>query len=63
MSLNRKLVSNKIKHVLVENELKKLQTFYSIYFRDKSHFEEDGARNYLIFQPMCIYFKNIFLEI
>ena len=63
MSLNRKLVSNKIKHVLVENELKKLQTFYSIYFRDKSHFEEDGAQNYLIFQPMCIYFKNIFLEI
>ena len=58
MSLNRKLVSNKIKHVLVENELKKLQTFYSIYFRDKSHFEEDGAQNYLIFQPMCRYFKN-----
>ena len=27
MNLNEKINSNKIKHVLVENELKKLQTF------------------------------------
>ena len=42
-SLNRKITSNKSKHLLVENELKKLKTFYSSYFIDKSHFEEDGT--------------------
>ena len=55
--LNRKITSNKTKHVLVENELKKLKTFDSIYFIEKSHFEEDGIQNYLVFQPMYRYFK------
>ena len=32
------------KHLLVENELKKLKAFDSIYFRDRSLFEEDGAQ-------------------
>ena len=49
ISLNRKINSNKTKHLLVENELKRLQTFDSIYFRDKSHFKEDGTQNYLVF--------------
>ena len=49
-SLNQKITRNKTKHFLVENELKKLQTFDSIYFRRKSHFEEDGIPNYLVFQ-------------
>ena len=31
--------------MLVENELKNLQTFDSIYFRGKSHFENDGTQN------------------
>ena len=56
-SLNRKTTSNKTKHLLVENELKKLKTFDSIYFRGKSHFEEDGMQNYLVFQPVQRYFK------
>ena len=43
-SLNRKITSNKTKHLLVENKLKKLKTFDSIYFRDKSHFEENGKK-------------------
>ena len=51
-SLNQNINSIKIKHFHVENELKKLQTFDSIYFRGKSHFEEDGTQNYLVFQPM-----------
>ena len=51
-SLNRKITSNKLKHLLVENELKKLKTFDSSYFIDKSHFEEDGTQNYSVFQPM-----------
>ena len=29
------------------------------YFIDKSHFEEDGAQNYLIFQPLIRYFEFI----
>ena len=51
-SLNRKITSNKSKHLLVENELKKLKTFDSSYFIGKSHFEEDGTQNYLVFQPI-----------
>ena len=58
-SLNRKITSNKTKHLLVENELKKLKTFDSIYFRGKSHFEEDGMQNYSVFQPIQRYFKRI----
>ena len=57
-SLNRKITSNKSKHLLVENELKKLKTFDSSYFIGKSHFEEDGTQNYLVFQPMYRYFKQ-----
>ena len=43
-SLNRKITANKSKHLLVQNELKKLKTFDSIYFSSKSHFEEDGTQ-------------------
>ena len=57
--LNRKITANKTKHLLVENEFKKLKTFGSIYFRDKSHFQEDGTQNYLAFQPIKRYFKLI----
>ena len=59
-SLNRKIASNKSKHLLVENELEKLNSFDSIYYRSKSHFEEDGKQNYLVFQPLEKYFKLIF---
>ena len=45
--------------MLVENKLKKLKTFDSSYFRGKSHFEEDGTQNYLVFQPIQKYFKRI----
>ena len=56
-NLNRKITSNKTKHVLVENELKKLKTFDLSYFVGKNYFEEDGAQNYLAFHPMYRYFK------
>ena len=39
--------------------MKKLKIFDSSYSRGKSHFEEDGAQNYLVFQPMYRYFKII----
>ena len=58
-SLNRKITSNKIKHVLIENGLKKLKTFDSSYFIGKSHFEEDDVQNYLVFEPLKKYFKVI----
>ena len=57
--ISDRLTKNKTKHLLVENELKKLQKFDAAYFRGKSHFEEDGAQNYLVFQPMYRYFKGI----
>ena len=51
-SLNRKITINQTKHLLVENEFKKLKTFNSSYFRRKSHFKEDGTQNYLVFRPI-----------
>ena len=39
--------------------MKKLQVFDSRYLRVKSHFENDGTQNYLIFQPMYRYLKKI----
>ena len=47
--LDRKITSNKSKRFLVENELKELKTFDSSYCIGKSHFEEDGTQNYLVF--------------
>ena len=57
--ISDRVTSNKTKHLLVENELKKLKTLYSSYFKAKSHFEEDGTQNYLVFQPMQRYLKRI----
>ena len=56
-SFNRKITANKSKNLLVENELKKLKTFDSSYFIGKSHFEEYGTQNYLVFQPINRYFE------
>ena len=39
--------------------MNKLKTFDSSYFIGKSHFEENGTQNCLVFQPMCRYFKMI----
>ena len=58
-SLKRKITANKTKHLLVENEFNNLKTFDSSHFRGKSHFEEDGTQNYLVFQPMYRHFKRI----
>ena len=51
-NLNKKVTSNKTKHLLVENEFKKLQTFDSSLFIGQSYFNNDGAQLYLIFQPI-----------
>ena len=39
--------------------MKKLNTFDSIYFRGKSHFEDDGMQNWLVFQLIQKYFKTV----
>ena len=58
-SLNKKITSKKTKHLIVEIELKKLETFYSTYFCAKSHFEDDGTQNNLVFQTIHKYFKTV----
>ena len=57
LSLNKKITENKTKHLLDQNELNKLKTIDSSYFIGKSHFEEDGAKDYLVFQPLFRYFE------
>ena len=58
-NLNIKTTQNKTKHIFAEKELNKLKTFDSSYFIGQNHFGEDGTQNYLVFQPMYIYFKMI----
>ena len=58
-SLDSKIAANKTKNESIENELKKLKMFDSSYCTGKSHFEEDGTQNYLVFQPLNTYFEVI----
>ena len=55
-SFNRKIISNKTNHLLIENEFVKLKTFDSSYFTGRSHFEEHCTQNYLVFQSIIRYF-------
>ena len=57
--INRKITEKKPKNILAEYELNNLKTFDSSYFIGKSHFEDDGMQNYLVFQPLNKYFKVI----
>ena len=54
-SLDSKIAANKTKNESIENEIKKLKTLDLSYFIGKSHFEEDGTQNYLVFQPIHKY--------
>ena len=45
------------KVIELQNNIKKLQTFDSSYFRGKNYFDEDGKQNYLVFLPIFRYFK------
>ena len=53
--ISDRVTLNKTKHLLVENELKKLQKSDSSYFRGKNFLEG----NYLVFKPINKYFKKI----
>ena len=59
LRINRKITEKKNKNLFVENKLNKLKTFDSSYSIAKSHFEEDGTQNDLVFQPLNKYFKVI----
>ena len=56
---NKRNNSSKTKHLLTENEFKKLQKIDSSYFRRKSHFvDSDSTQNYFVFQPVFRYLKK-----
>ena len=52
-------LATKAKSQLEQDKIRKLQAFYSSYFHCKSHFENDGTQNYLVFQPIQRYFKKL----
>ena len=57
-----RVTKNKTKHLLAENELKKLKTLALSYFWGKNYFEgNDGGQNALVFQTMQKHFnlKNV----
>ena len=58
-SLNDKIAINNTKNESIENQIKKLKTLDLSYFIGKSHFEEDGTQNYLVFRSLNKYFKLI----
>ena len=47
------------KTIELKNNIKKLQTFDSSYFRGKNYFDEDGTQNYLVFLHIGRYFRLI----
>ena len=58
-TLIKKLIQIRQKRLLVGNEFKKLETFDSIYFRGKNHFEDDGTQYDLVFQTTQRCFKRV----
>ena len=59
---DRVTLKNKTKHLLVETELKKINTFDAAYYRGKNYFEEDGTKNYLVFQGVYKYFEHVMFQ-
>ena len=56
--ISDRFTSNKTKHLLVENELKKLKNFDATYFRGKKYFDgDDGTQNALVFQTVQKHFE------
>ena len=56
--ISDRVSKNKTKHLIVENELKKLKTLDLSSFWGKNYFEDnDGAQNALVFQTMQKHFN------
>ena len=58
-SFNMRVFANTREILLAKDQLNKLKTFDSSYSIGKSHFNENGTWNYLVFQPLNKYFKLI----
>ena len=58
-SLDKKINPKKIKHLLVETELKNIERFDAAYFRGKNYYDDGGTQNYLVFQPVYKYFERV----
>ena len=58
-SFNMRVSANARQVLLAKDELNQLKNFDLSYFIGKSHFDEDGTQNYLVFQPLNKYFKLI----
>ena len=57
-SISDRITLNKSKHLLVENELKKLKNIGAACFRGKNYFDgDDDTQIYLLSQSMYNYFK------
>ena len=59
ISLNKLIISNVRKHLLVEKKMKKPKTFDPSHFIGKSHFEKVSVQSYLVFQPIQRFFKRV----
>ena len=56
-------MGTKVELKVEQDKITKLQAFDSSYFRGKSHFEDDGTQNYLVFQPKNRYLKKFVILI
>ena len=55
---DKKTLGGAVKSDIMPNKTVKLQAFDSSYLHGKSHFEDDGIQNYLVFLPIYRFFKN-----
>ena len=58
-NVNKNATSNMRKHLIVENELKKLKTFDSSLFIGQIYFNNDGAQFYLMFELLYYTLKRL----
>ena len=62
--ISDRVTKNKSKHLIVENELKRLKTFDSDYFVGKNCFDgDDAAQNTLVFQVKSKILNALALEV
>ena len=59
--LNKKVATLATKAELKaeQDKMKELKAFDPSYFRGKSHFQDGGTRNHLVFQPAQRYLKRV----
>ena len=58
-NLNKKITSNETKHVIIENEFKRLTTFDSSLFIGQGYFNNDGVELYVTLQLLYYTLKGL----